>query len=346
MNAAEPEARANPLAGRPVATVRVLEGVERDWGLGLARLDPATQESLHLKEGGILEIIGKRRTAVRLGPADPKAEPGVLLADGLIRRNVGAGLGDEVTVRPVDSARADRLILAPVHVPGLPASMGQKVQATVKQVLQDRILAAGDMFIVPGVGILGAATLFMVQQTVPDRIVQVSSETAIVVTDEPVNEDGTAWTSAGAEMATLRQKLETAQREGLYLRAEVENVRKAAERERDDFHRRAAESVFERILPTLDELEAAIAALPEEHAKGVALVRDNLLRSLAEIGLHPIPSEGARFDPYRHEAVDVVTDSPLENGRVALVLRSGYLYGSKVLRPTLVAVVKKGERDA
>jgi len=341
---AEPEARGLPLTGNPVATVRILEGLQRDTGLGLARLDPVTLGNLHLEEGAVLEILGKRRTAVRLGPADPKADPGVLRADGLIRRNVGAGLGDEVTIRAAEAVPAERVMLAPLYVPGMPH--GPPPKGAVEGALRDRILTQGDIVIVPGVGLLGGALMFMVQHAAPDRIVQVSKGTTVVATDEPVNEDGTAWNAAGAEMAALRQKLENAQREQLYLRAEVENVRKAADREREDFHRRAAESVFERLLPTLDELEAALDGLPEEHAKGVAMVRENLLRSLAELGLHPIPAEGARFDPYRHEAADVVTDSPLEEGRVARVLRTGYLYGAKVLRPTLVAVVKKGGKDA
>jgi len=145
------------------------------------------------------------------------------------------------------------------------------------------------------------------------------------------------------EVADLRAKLEEASRRLLYLQAEMENLRKAAERERLETGRYAAAMAVERILPFLDELDAAVSALPPEHAKGIALVRDNAAKALGELGLREIPAEGRVFDPYVHEAVETVVEGDGEDGAVVRVLRKGYQVHNKVLRPSLVAVLKRGD---
>jgi len=153
-------------------------------------------------------------------------------------------------------------------------------------------------------------------------------------------------TDLQAQVEDLKAKLEATAKQVLYLTAEAENVRKAATRERTEFARFAAQDLLARLLPILDELDAAFGALPEEHGRGVRLVRDNLAKALTEAGLKEIAADHQRFDPYLHEAVEVVTDSPLEDGTVMRVLRKGYTHNARVLRPSLVAVVKKGGAHA
>jgi len=146
-----------------------------------------------------------------------------------------------------------------------------------------------------------------------------------------------------AEVADLKMKLEEASRRLLYLQAEMENVRKAADRDRVEAGRFAAAMAVENLLPVLDDLDVAIGALPPEHAKGVALVRENAAKALGELGLREIPAEGRAFDPYVHEAVETVIEGEGKDGTVVRVLRKGYQVHSRVLRPSLVAVLKRGE---
>jgi molecular chaperone GrpE (heat shock protein) len=328
------------------AMVKVEEGLRRDTGTGVARLDETTRRTLGLEDGQAIEIVGNRRTAARLGVLDEMAVAPILRADGLIRRNAGIALGETVTVRRAHPVPAERLVLAPVMVEGFRAPTGQKATAAVTKWLRNQVLAPGDVLVMPGIGLLGSSQPYRVQFLFPDAIVAVNERTSVEVGDEPVREDGTAWIAAGAEIASLRDKLETAEKEALYLQAEVQNAHKVAERERVEYAAHAAEEVLRKLLPALDELEAAVQSLPEDHARGVSMVQRNLLHALEDIGLRVIPAQGVRFDPFRHEAADVVTDSELEDGTIAKVLRTGYIYNLKVLRPALVAVAKRGGTSA
>ena len=70
-----------------------------------------------------------------------------------------------------------------------------------------------------------------------------------------------------------------------YLQAEFENYRKRAERDAETFVRFAHEALLASLLPVLDEMDAAVAAMKDESAKGVRMVRDNLVKTLREAGL-------------------------------------------------------------
>ncbi len=174
----------------------------------------------------------------------------------------------------------------------------------------------------------------------PDGIVQSNEDTVITVEGEPVLDGEVGPVLSREEM---QKQLVEAKTVLQYAQAEVENVRKASERDHAEYARQAAWNVLEKILPPLDDLDAAMAGLPPEHAAGLSMVRNNFLNALHEIGLAEIKADGLQFDPYKHEAVEVITDSNLEDGTVAKVLRKGYSYNLKVLRPALVAVVKRGD---
>ncbi|MDB5690873.1 MAG: ATPase [Sphingomonas bacterium] len=87
-----------------------------DSGRGLARLSRATMNALGLKEGDVVEIVGKRSTPARA--VTPYAEDeglDILRLDGLQRANAGVGSGDFVEVRRGDSRAAQRVVFAPAQ---------------------------------------------------------------------------------------------------------------------------------------------------------------------------------------------------------------------------------------
>src|SRR3990172_6967272 len=186
----------------PTKVVRVGEGLRSDAGLGVAHLDPDTQMALQLFEGEALEIHGKRRTVEKL--AKPLDGAATVRMDGLVRRNANVGIGDEVRVRKATVVPAQRAAVSLVITEGYRIELGPKVHLSVKEHLRDRYLTKGDIVIVPGVGLLGAALPFLVQLVEPEGIAQVFEGTAVEVGDDPVLEDGSAWASAGAEVAGLR----------------------------------------------------------------------------------------------------------------------------------------------
>ncbi|MBA2318782.1 MAG: nucleotide exchange factor GrpE [Euzebyales bacterium] len=150
----------------------------------------------------------------------------------------------------------------------------------------------------------------------------------------------------------LRAALEEAERSTVeYLdhlrreRAEFENYRRRANKERMAALDRGAEQLASSLLAVLDNfgyvLDAAKGSSDEQLAKGVGMVHGELLRALGEAGLEQITTVGVPFDPTVHEAVSQVeADEPVEDPVVAEILRPGYRFKQRVLRPASVSVAQ------
>ena len=129
-------------------------------------------------------------------------------------------------------------------------------------------------------------------------------------------------------------------------RAEFENFRKRANRERMDALDRGAQQVVGSLLGVLDNfgfaLTAARAADPDNQlAKGVEMVHTELLNVLRTAGLEEVEGVGAAFDPLHHEAMmQVEAEEPVDEPTVVEVLRPGYRFKGRVLRPASVKVAK------
>lgn len=132
-----------------------------------------------------------------------------------------------------------------------------------------------------------------------------------------------------------------------YLQADFENYRKRVSRETEAVLKLANEALLVRLIPVLDDFDAALAHLDGEASKGVRMVHENLMRALTAAGLEEIPAEGVAFDPYVHDCVQRVPDPELEEGTVKEVVRKGYRLPDRILRPAQVIVVKnRGENNA
>ena len=146
-----------------------------------------------------------------------------------------------------------------------------------------------------------------------------------------------------AELRLQREELLTKLK---YLQAEFENYRKRAERDMESVVKYAHEALITRLLPVVDELDAAVETLKGGEAEGVRMVRDNLLKSLREAGLQEIPAKGLMFDPYMMDCVQQVPDPTMQDGVVKEVVLKGYRLHDRVLRPAHVVVVRnRGETN-
>jgi molecular chaperone GrpE len=99
------------------------------------------------------------------------------------------------------------------------------------------------------------------------------------------------------------------------------------------------------LLEVLDNLDRSLGAVPPQRhdafIDGVRLVRDQFLGKLSALGLEPLAALGQRFDPNQHEAIGLVpVTEPEQDGVVMNVVRAGYRFGDKVLRPAVVQVGK------
>ena len=128
------------------------------------------------------------------------------------------------------------------------------------------------------------------------------------------------------------------------VQADFENYKKRMQRQQTDLVERAGENLVARLLPALDAFDLARAHLSdEENASGgvkallqaAGLVTD----ALAKDGLERIDDPGAPFDPTVHDAVEhAPAEDGAESGVVADVLRAGYRWKGRVIRPAMVRV--------
>jgi molecular chaperone GrpE len=126
-------------------------------------------------------------------------------------------------------------------------------------------------------------------------------------------------------------------------RAEFENFRRRAARERSEAADRGAEQIVSNLVGVLDNfgfiLEAAKNSPDEALSKGAAMVYAELMDVLGKSGLDVVPGAGEPFDPTHHEAMlQVDADEPVDEPTVAEVLRPGYRFKGRLLRPASVAV--------
>lgn len=125
--------------------------------------------------------------------------------------------------------------------------------------------------------------------------------------------------------------------------AEFDNYRKRVDRDRTQAGVDAAAAVLKSLVPTLDNLERALrtegGASPMR--EGVELTYRDFLAALQAQGVVvENPAAGERFDPARHEALAHEAAPGFAEGDVVEVLRKGYSYRDRLLRPALVKVAK------
>jgi molecular chaperone GrpE len=131
--------------------------------------------------------------------------------------------------------------------------------------------------------------------------------------------------------------------------AEFEEARLRLRREISKDIERTRREVLAELLDVGDNLDRAIDAArktPNLDAllQGVEMVRRQFLAKLEGLGVTPIETANARFDPQLHEAISTVpAASADQDGTIVGVVRRGYRIGDDVLRPAAVAVAKQPE---
>jgi len=179
------------------------------------------------------------------------------------------------------------------------------------------------------------------QVVVNDRR-RIDPETGEVRAPAHVAEDGTAPAEPlVAEVvdevaAELKTQLDERTADLQRLTAEYANYRKRVERDREAVITNAKASVASELLSVLDDIERAAAH--GDLTGAFKAVADKLVSTLAKTGLEPFAHDGEAFDPSVHEAVQHSTSPDVDGPTVTAVLRRGYTFGDKLVRPALVAV--------
>jgi len=130
------------------------------------------------------------------------------------------------------------------------------------------------------------------------------------------------------------------------LKAEFENYKKRILKEQTQFLELASQNLIAKLLPVLDNFELALFAAEEttdyeKLLRGIEMVYGEFKDLLYKEGLMTVEAEGKEFNPEVHEAVMQVHSEKHEDNTVVDVLRQGYTFKGRLLRPALVKVAKK-----
>jgi molecular chaperone GrpE len=167
--------------------------------------------------------------------------------------------------------------------------------------------------------------------------------------DEAAVEEASA---AAEDVETLKARLEEEKSKAeSYLAnwqraaADYQNLKRRAEKEREEYGRLAAAALVINVLPLLDDLERALQSVDIRLAgltwvDGIRLIYRKFQAVMEAAGVSEIKAEGETFDPNLHEAVMYGEG---EEGKVVAEVQKGYRLGDRVIRPAMVVVGKKTE---
>ena len=129
------------------------------------------------------------------------------------------------------------------------------------------------------------------------------------------------------------------------LLADFDNFKKRTARDREDTYRYAEADILKDILPIVDNLQLALAAVAgdktgdgEAFVKGVKLVFDTFMSTLRDHGAEPFDSVGRELDTDRMEAIAHLPSADFDEGKVSIESKKGWMLRGKVLRAAQVVV--------
>ena len=158
--------------------------------------------------------------------------------------------------------------------------------------------------------------------------------------------------SAETRVAVLEAELAEQKDQLLRALAETENVRRRAQREREDVLKYAVAGFAKELLSVADNLRRALDSLPESEARdertrgllaGVAATERELLSAFERHGIRRIDPDGERFDHNLHQAIFEAERPGKPGGVVIEVLQPGYVLHDRLLRPAMVGVAKENQ---
>lgn len=125
-------------------------------------------------------------------------------------------------------------------------------------------------------------------------------------------------------------------------RADLENYRKRANREKEELLNYGTKSLIEEILPVVDNLERALTHASEESlsalVEGIQMTHGMLISALKKFGVTPIEASGAPFDPSFHQAMTQIPTDQHPPNTVVEEFQRGYMLKERLLRPAMVSV--------
>ncbi|MEI6559068.1 MAG: nucleotide exchange factor GrpE [Rhodospirillaceae bacterium] len=155
--------------------------------------------------------------------------------------------------------------------------------------------------------------------------------------------------SLEAEVSALKDQL-------LRALAESENIRRRAQRDREDISKYAVAGFAKELLSVADNLRRALEAVPADSrendellknlATGVEATERQLSAAFDRVGIKKLEPQGTPFDPNFHQVMFEIENTGQAAGTVVQVLQAGYTIHGRLLREAMVGVAKRGADEA
>ena len=151
-------------------------------------------------------------------------------------------------------------------------------------------------------------------------------------------------------IAELETQIEEANAKTLYAAAEIQNVRRRLEQEKQQASAYAASQFAKDMLAIKDHLERALVAVSDElrsdslasqFLAGIEATAREIESAFARNGITRIASVGEKLDPHRHQAMMEIPTAEAAPGTIVEEMQAGYMLKDRLLRPALVGVAKK-----
>jgi molecular chaperone GrpE len=172
--------------------------------------------------------------------------------------------------------------------------------------------------------------------------VATQDDTVVEAADTGPAGDEAVVPDADTALAEAQAKADDNWDKYLRLAAELENVRKRAERDVEKAHKFALERIVADLLEVRDSLEMAVSAGDESSVENLKEGNETTLKLLATImqryGVEDIDPLGEPFDPNCHEAMTMQPSADAEPDSVLTVFQKGYALNGRLLRPARVVV--------
>ncbi|NCX49611.1 MAG: nucleotide exchange factor GrpE [Gammaproteobacteria bacterium] len=163
------------------------------------------------------------------------------------------------------------------------------------------------------------------------------------LTDEDVVESADTEDGDSASLETQVEELKEAL---IRSQADLQNVRRRAERDVENAHKYAVEKFVKDLLAVLDSMDRALELAETTEGfdaamlEGTQMTHKLLLDTAAKHGVEPINPVGEAFDPQEHQAMSMVESADHEPNTVMAVMQKGYKLEGRVIRAAMVMVTK------
>jgi molecular chaperone GrpE len=177
-----------------------------------------------------------------------------------------------------------------------------------------------------------------------DQNEEVSSDTPVNDQKEEVNDE------------TIEEKLKLSEEKLLRSLAEIENQRRRFEKEVKDAFEFGSFNFAKESLAILDNLERAKLAMQTDEKlkdskdlskflENLTIIKKDLVSIFEKNRINKIDTKDKKFDPNFHQAMSEIEDNKAEPGTILQEIQAGYMLGERLLRPALVGVAKKIDKN-